>query len=147
MTDELHSMGIKVMVSVWPSVDKKCENFWEMNDLGLLERTERGAAQTYDYQGDCLTIDMFNPEARKYLWEKCKKNYADLGIDYFWLDNAEPDYAVCDYENYRFYSGPALKVGNEFAKNYATAFYDGMTEQGKSGFINLIRSAWAGSQK
>lgn len=147
MTDELHSMGIKVMVSVWPSVDKKCENFWEMNDLGLLERTERGAAQTYDYQGDCLTIDMFNPEARKYLWEKCKKNYADLGIDYFWLDNAEPDYAVCDYENYRFYSGPALKVGNEFAKNYAMAFYDGMTEQGKSGFINLIRSAWAGSQK
>mgnify|MGYP002232377991 FL=1 len=51
MVDELHSMGIKVIVSVWPSVDRKSENFQPMMDRGLLIRTERGAAQTYDYQG------------------------------------------------------------------------------------------------
>lgn len=147
MTDELHSMGIKVMVSVWPSVDKKSANYWILNERGLLERTERGAAQTYDYQGDCGTIDLFNYEAQQFLWETCKKNYADLGIDLFWLDNAEPDYAVYDYENFRFYGGPALKVGNEFPKCYARAFYEGMSEENKTGFVNLIRSAWAGSQK
>ena len=65
MVDELHSMGIKVIVSVWPSVDRKSENFQPMMDRGLLIRTERGAAQTYDYQGDCVEIDVFNPETRK----------------------------------------------------------------------------------
>ena len=39
------------MVSVWPSVDKKSENFNPMMDRGLLIQTERGAVQTYDYQG------------------------------------------------------------------------------------------------
>ena len=91
MVDELHSMGIKVIVSVWPSVDRKSENFQPMMDRGLLIRTERGAAQTYDYQGDCVEIDVFNPETRKYVWEICKKNYYDFGIDAFWLDNSEPD--------------------------------------------------------
>ena len=73
MVDELHSMGIKVIVSVWPSVDRKSENFQPMMDRGLLIRTERGAAQTYDYQGDCVEIDVFNPGTRKYVWEICKK--------------------------------------------------------------------------
>ena len=75
MVDELHSMCIKVIVSVWPSVDRKSENFQPMMDRGLLIRTERGAAQTYDYQCDCVEIDVFNPETRKYVWEICKKNY------------------------------------------------------------------------
>ena len=73
MVDELHSMGIKVIVSVWPSVDRKSENFWPMLDRGLLIKTERGALQTYDFQGDCVEIDVFNPETRKYVWEVCKK--------------------------------------------------------------------------
>ena len=51
MCDELHTMGTKVVVSVWPSVDKKSENFAEMEERGLLIRTERGAIQTYDFQG------------------------------------------------------------------------------------------------
>ena len=59
-------------------------------------RTERGSIQTYDFEGNCLEIDVTNTEAWKFIWEKCKKNYYDYGIDMFWLDNAEPDYAVYD---------------------------------------------------
>ena len=40
MVDELHSLGIKVIVSVWPSVDKKSENFLEMYQKGYLIQTE-----------------------------------------------------------------------------------------------------------
>ena len=36
-------------------------------------RTEHGSNQTYDFNGDCLTIDVTNPEAREYLWEICRK--------------------------------------------------------------------------
>ncbi len=147
MVDELHSMGIKVIVSVWPSVDRKSENFGPMMERGLLIRTERGAQQTYDYQGDCVEIDVFNPETRKYVWEVCKKNYYDYGIDAFWLDNSEPDYGVYDFENYRYYEGPALQVSNIYPQLYSRVFYDEMSKIGDGTVVNLLRCAWAGSQK
>lgn len=148
MCDELHAMGTKVMVSVWPSVDRKSENFEEMLERSYLIRTERGSIQTYDFQGDCLEIDVTNPEAREYIWEKCKKNYYDYGIDMFWLDNAEPDYAVYDYDNYRYSLGCALEVSNIYPQKYAQAFCDGISALGKgSEMVHLVRSAWAGSQK
>lgn len=147
MIDELHSMGIKVMVSVWPSVDKKSENFGPMMDRGLLIQTEHGAVQTYDYQGDCMEIDALNPETRKYVWEVCKKNYYDLGVDGFWLDNSEPDFAVYDHENYRYFAGPALTCSNIYPQMYSRVFFDPMKKMGNDAVVNLLRCAWAGSQK
>ena len=148
MCQELHAMGTKVMVSVWPSVDKKSIHFSELFDRGLLIRTERGSTQTYDFQGDCLEIDVTNPEAREYIWEKCKKNYFDYGIDMFWLDNAEPDYAVYDFDNYRYDLGCALEVSNIYPKMFTQAFYDGIRENGKEEeMLHLVRSGWVGSQK
>ena len=52
MTDELHAMGTKVMVSVWPSVDKRSENYYEMEQKALISTTDVGSVQTYDYEGD-----------------------------------------------------------------------------------------------
>lgn len=147
MVDELHAMGTRVVVSVWPSVDRKSENFYEMYEKGLLMRTERGTIETYDFQGDCVEIDLTNPEARKYIWEKCKKNYYDYGIDIFWLDNAEPDLAVYDYDNYRYYEGPALEVSNLYPMYYAQAFYDGQVAEGNDKVLSLLRCGWEGSQK
>ena len=124
--------------------------------MGLLNRgghiwatsgTERGAQQTYDYQGDCVEIDAFNPETRKYIWEVCKKNYYDLGIDGFWLDNSEPDSTTYDFENYRYYTGRGSKVGCEYPKKYVEAFYNGQEAEGDHEAVNLCRSAWVGSQK
>ncbi|MDK2809233.1 MAG: alpha-D-xyloside xylohydrolase [Clostridiales bacterium] len=146
MVDELHAMGIKVIVSIWPSVDRKSENFGPMMEQGLLIKTERGAAQTYDYQGDCVEIDPFNKKTRQYIWEVCKKNYYDLGIDAFWLDNAEPDYGVYDFENYRYSAGPALSVSNLYPQMYSRAFYEEMKKENRP-VVNLLRCAWAGSQK
>ena len=129
MCDELHTMGTKVVVSVWPSVDKKSENFAEMEERGLLIRTERGAIQTYDFQGDCLEIDATNPEARAFVWEKCKKNYYD-------------------YDNYRYQLGCALEVSNLYPQMYTRAFYDGIKgEAPDKAQLHLVRSGWAGSQK
>jgi len=147
MVDELHSMGIKVIVSVWPSVDRRSENFYPMLEKGLLMRTERGALQTYDYQGDCVEIDPFNPETRKYVWEVCKRNYYDLGIDAFWLDNSEPDLGVYDFEHYRYCEGPALAIGNMYPQMYSRTFYDEMSKTKEAPVVNLLRCCWAGSQK
>ncbi len=147
MCDELHRMGIKVIVSVWPSVDRKSENFYPMTEAGLLMKTERGAEQTYDYQGDCVEIDPFNPETRDYVWNVCKKNYYDLGIDGFWLDNSEPDLGVYDFENFRYQDMPALSCSNMYPQMYSRTFYDPMSKLGNGPVMNLLRSCWAGSQK
>ncbi len=147
MVDELHAMGIKVIVSVWPSVDRRSENFESMLERGLLMRTERGALQTYDYEGDCVEVDMFNPEARAYIWEVCKRNYYDLGVDGFWLDNSEPDLGVYDFEHYRYCDGPALSVGSLYPQMFSRAFYDGMGGGRERPVVNLLRCGWAGSQK
>ena len=147
MIDELHSLGIKVIVSVWPSVDKKSENFLEMYQKGYLIQTERGSNQTYEYQGDCLEIDATNPKCREYVWNICKKNYYDLGIDGFWLDNSEPDYGVYDFDHYRYYLGPALSCSNIYPQYYSRIYYENEKKEGQKEIVSLLRSCWAGSQK
>ncbi len=147
MVDEIHAEGTKIMVSVWPSVDKKSSNYYEMDQKGLISTTDTGSVQTYDYQGDCGTVDYFNPEAREFVWNKCKQNYKDLGIDLFWLDNAEPDSTTYDFDNYRYFTGRGSKVGCEYPKNYARAFAEGQNSIGDTEAVNLLRSAWVGSQK
>ena len=143
MIDELHRMGIRVMVSVWPTVDRRSENFAPMWERGLLMRTERGAAQTYDYQGDCVNADFFRPETRDYVWDVCKRNYRDLGVDSFWLDNAEPDLGVYDFDHYRYSKGSALSCTAFYPQLFSRTFYEKMGP----GTVNLIRCCWAGSQK
>lgn len=147
MASELRSMGIRCMVSVWPTVDKKSINFNEMLENGLLVRTERGSMQCFDFQGDTVIYDATCPEARTFIWDKIKENYYDNGIDMFWLDACEPEYGEYDFDNYRFYAGPALKVNNRFPKDHAMAFYNGQRALGKTDIVSLCRSAWVGSQK
>jgi len=147
MIAELKEMGIELMVSVWPTVDYRSENFSEMRELGLLIRTERGVRVSMDFQGNSIHFDATRSEAREYVWGKVKKNYYDKGIRVFWLDEAEPEYTVYDFDNYRYHLGSDLAVGNIYPFMYARAFYEGMAAAGQDRILNLIRCAWAGSQR
>ena len=146
MVRELKSYGTRCMISIWPTVDKKSANFAEMRDRGLLIRPERGS-QCFDFLGDSYIYDATNPEARSYLWEKCRANYAAYGIDMFWLDEAEPEYSAYEFDNYRYFLGTDLQVGNVYPVMHARTFYEGQRAQGQKDICNLIRCAWAGSQK
>lgn len=147
MIRELKDMGIELMVSVWPMVDYRSENFEEMMARGLLTRVEKGFRIDNNFQGNTIHYDATNPEAREYVWEKCKKNYYDKGVHIFWLDEAEPEYTVYDFENYRYHLGPNCQIGNVYPVLYAKGFYDGMRKAGQDKVLNLLRCAWAGSQK
>ncbi len=147
MIEELKSMGIELMVSIWPTVDKTCENYEEMLEKGYLIRTERGFRVGLDFQGATIHFDATNPKARDYVWEKVKKNYYDLGIKVFWLDEAEPEFTVYDFDNYRYFAGSNLQIGNLYPKMYAQTFYEGMQREGQENIVNLLRCAWAGSQR
>lgn len=147
MVEELHEMGIETMVSVWPQVDWRSENYEEMKQQGLLVKSNGGVDVQMTYLGNNVFMDATNPRTRRYVWEKCKKNYGDLGIKTFWLDEAEPEFTTYDYECYRYYAGPVTEVGNIYPREYARLFYEGQREQGQVDIVNLIRCAWVGSQR
>lgn len=148
MVDELKSMNVELMVSIWPTVENKSKYYDEMIERGLLVRSDRGVRVAMQVMGDTTHLDATNPEARKFIWEKAKKSYHDLGIKIFWLDEAEPEYSYYDFDLYRYHAGPVNQIGNVYPKEYARAFYEGMLEAGQSSdLVNLLRCAWVGSQK
>lgn len=147
MTKILSDLGIKTMVSVWPQVDNQSKNFIEMRKRGLLVKNNQGIPIQMDFEGNVRFLDFTNPKAQKFLWQMLKKNYQDKGISMFWLDEAEPEYTVYDYRNYRYYKGNVMKVGNIYPMYYTKAVYDGYKSEGKDKIINLVRCAWAGSQR
>ena len=140
-------MGIETMVSIWPQVDWRSENYEEMKQQGLLVKINSGIDVQMIFHGNNVFMDATNPRTRKYVWEKCKKNYAYLGIRTFWLDEAEPEFTTYEYENYRYHAGPVIETGNIYPREYARLFYEGQKQNGQDDIVNLIRCAWAGSQR
>ncbi|MDW8021393.1 MAG: glycoside hydrolase family 31 protein [Nitrososphaerota archaeon] len=157
MVKELDSMDIKVVVSIWPTVDINSSNYHEMARRGLLVRTEKGIPVLMTFRGITTYCDFTNPESRKFVWEKIRENYYKYGIKAFWLDEAEPEIGMpgfgytnvlpYDYENIRYSLGNALEVANLYPFYYAKSFYDGMKSIGEEDFVFLIRAAWHGSQR
>ncbi len=148
MVEELKSMGVKLMCSIWPQVDRRSENYQELLHSGLLIRTSRGT-NIASLGGDATFqfIDATNPDTREYVWNKIRKNYYDFGVEMFWLDEAEPELDPYDFDNFRLYIGSVLETGNIYPQYYSSMFYEKQKEAGQDGIVNLVRCAWAGSQR
>jgi alpha-D-xyloside xylohydrolase len=154
LTRELKEMGVELMVSIWPTVNRNSEAFHEMAERGLLAQTEHGVqahmgiADTTPEGVSLVTFyDATNPEARVYLWEKIKKNYLDNGVRVFWLDADEPELVPIHADNIRYALGSGLEVGCIYPLLHQKGFYLGMRAAGQEEIINLSRSAWAGTQR
>ncbi|WP_317695800.1 glycoside hydrolase family 31 protein [Xylocopilactobacillus apis] len=147
MVGELKSMGIELMVSVWPNIDERSENYDEMLEKGYLIRSDKGSRVSMKFQGNSIFFDATNFEARNYVWSKVKNHYYKYGIKIFWLDEAEPEYSPYDFDLYRLKIGRNTSVGNIYPKMLAKGFFENMKNEGQDKVVNLIRSAWAGSQK
>ncbi|MBR5935392.1 MAG: glycosyl hydrolase family 31 [Bacteroidaceae bacterium] len=78
MTDELHSMDMKLMLSVWSKIDKNSEVGREMNASGY-------------YIDGTDWIDFFNPDASKAYWKNFSSKLLPTGIDAWWQDATEPE--------------------------------------------------------
>jgi len=95
---DLDKMGIKTIVSIWPTVAANAETYAEMRERGYLLRTERGVPVVIQFPDKdpygihFLTYyDPFNPEARDYHWNRVQKGYVDKGFTSLWLDACEPE--------------------------------------------------------
>lgn len=69
MIKELKEMGMRPIVSYWPTINPNSRNWQEMNERNMLVRTENGQYGTFDFFGQQTYVDMTNPEARDYVWE------------------------------------------------------------------------------
>ncbi|MCX8167836.1 MAG: hypothetical protein N3D82_02235 [Ignisphaera sp.] len=156
MVKELEELGVKVMVSIWPTVDISSENYSEMVGRGLLVKTEKGIPLLHTFRGFTTYADFTNPETRAYVWNKVRGNYYRYGIKLFWLDEAEPEFGwgfgyfnilPYHYENVRYFLGNGLEVSNLYPFYYAKAFHDGLVSEGEKEFVLLIRAAWLGSHR
>ncbi|GAC1468409.1 MAG: glycoside hydrolase family 31 protein [Ktedonobacteraceae bacterium] len=154
MVRELEELGVKVMVSVWPTVNPVSEHAPEMLKRGLLVRAERGLPALVTFldnrpQGpvSCYEYDATNPEARQFIWGQVREHYFQIGIKTYWLDACEPELFPMDPDNLRFHLGNGLAVGNVYPQLHERGFYEQMRAAGEDAPLNLCRSAWAGSQR
>ena len=78
LTDSLHRMGKRLMLSVWSKIDKNSEVGRQMG------------ADNYYIPGTDW-IDFFNPEAAASYWQNFSQRLVPLGIDAWWQDATEPE--------------------------------------------------------
>jgi alpha-D-xyloside xylohydrolase len=156
MTTELEKMGIRLMISIWPTINRVSPVYQEMQERGFLVRSERGnplhIAHLLDWRPKdgppILTLyDPTDPEARKYFWKKIKKGLFDQGVKLYWLDACEPELVPVDHDSIRYHLGSGHEVGMLYPLMHQRAFYEGLQEAGETEILTLSRSAWAGSQR
>lgn len=147
MADKLHEMGIKLMVSMWPTINEKSENYREMLENNMLIRTKSGSNRVFDFYGPQAEIDPTNPATREFVWNRLKENYIDNGVDLLWFDEAEPEIHPEQFDNLILHAGNGDEVALLYPYYYAKLVYDGMKKIGRDDIITLSRCAYTGAQK
>lgn len=147
MVKELDDMGIKLMVSIWPTSNPNSENYRYMDDRNMILRTENGVYGMQDFYGQQDYIDTLNPKTREYVWKLVKKNYYDNNVKYFWLDEAEPGMVPNHYDNIRCIRGNFEEYALLYPYHYAQMFYEGLKAQGEKEIISLARAGYTGCQR
>ena len=146
MTDELHEMGTKLVVSMWPTINEKSENYRYMRDKNMLIRTTTASDRVFNFYGPQAEIDVTNPETRKFVFSKLRENYLDNGVDSLWFDEAEPEIHPELFGNLLMYIGRGDEYGLIYPYYYSKMAYDGLSEMGETPVV-LTRAAYLGSQK
>jgi alpha-D-xyloside xylohydrolase len=157
MIDELHNnLNAHIMISVWPKFYEGTENYNYMKEKGwLYMRNIENRTKDWVGPGYVSTFyDVYNPDARKYYWEKINEKLYSKGIDAWWLDATEPD--ICSNESIEerkkltgpTYLGPSSRYFNSYSLVQCEGIYNGQrsVEPNKRVFI-LTRSAYAGQQR
>ena len=147
MADELHRMGIKLMVSMWPTINEHSENYRYMLEHNMLTQTASGSNRVFDFYGPQAEIDPTNPETRRYVWQKLRENYIDNGVDLLWFDEAEPEIHPEQFDNLILYAGRGDEAALIYPFCYAQLMYEGMKEMGREDIITLSRAAYTGAQR
>ena len=133
LTDSLHKMDIRLMVSVWSKIDK--------NSI-----VGRQMLQDNYYIPETDWIDFFNPEAAAAYWKNFNERLVPLGIDAWWQDATEPenDDLVGRRVNNGRWAGELVR--NVYPLLVNKTVYEGLMKAGKEPMI-LTRCGFPGIQR
>ena len=134
LTDSLHRMNIRLMLSVWSKIDRNSE-------LG-----KQMAHDNY-YIPETDWIDFFNPEAAEAYWRNFNERLVPLGIDAWWQDATEPenDDLTGRRVNNGKWSGDAVR--NIYPLLVNKTVFEGLSSNGSKRPMILTRSGFAGIQR
>ena len=133
LTDSLHKMDIRLMLSVWSKIDKTSELGKQMERDGY-------------YIPETDWIDFFNPDAAAAYWKAFNERLVPTGIDAWWQDATEPendDLAGRRVNNGRW---TGEQVRNVYPLLVNKTVYEGLVEAGKEPMI-LTRCGFPGIQR
>ncbi|MDE6582009.1 MAG: DUF5110 domain-containing protein [Duncaniella sp.] len=156
MVDSIHSLGARVMVSVWPKFYTTTDHYKEFDSSGWMYRNAvRDSIRDWVGPGYLGSFyDAYHPEARKLFWSQINDHYVPLGVDAWWMDASEPNIRDCVDIEYRkelmtpTALGPAAKYFNAYALMNAEAIYDGQRGDVPSKRVFLLtRSGFPGQQR
>lgn len=147
MTNELHEMNTRLMVSIWPIMNPASDNHKEMAEHGGL-------------LGNQATYDAFKEEARRLYWRQANEGLFSKGIDAWWCDCTEPFEAdwkgavkpgpeermLINTEEAKLYLDPELI--NAYSLLHSQGIYEGQRAvTTRKRVVNLTRSAFTGQHR
>jgi alpha-D-xyloside xylohydrolase len=148
MNDELHAMGIKTMLSVWPHYAKGTQFYDMLKEKGWLIHDAAGVPDPGGFK-DVIgpNIDTTNPAAAKWFWEQIRDRYLKPDhFDYLWLDETEPD---IDPAKDFYDAGSGARYYNVYPLFHTASVYEGFRRDfGDSRRVMILaRAAYLGAQR
>lgn len=151
MTDRIHDLHMKLMISIWPSVG---------NDTALareLDRQKLRFEPLHWISKKARIYDAYSPAGRKIYFKHVKSGLLDKGVDALWMDGTEVEVGSASWdmtENERDIKSLGRNALGDFAR-YLNPYslmttqgtYDGQRATGNKRVLTLTRSAWAGAQR
>ena len=148
LTDTLHEMGAKMMISVWPSMQgDKNENQKEMQKNGCM-------------LGNRVIYNAFDEKAREIYWRQARDGLFRYGVDAWWCDCSEPfegdwhgKIKPEPFERVEQNTREAKKYMDPgkislYSLYHSMGIYQGQRkETEKKRVLNLTRSSWAGQHR
>ena len=134
LTDSLHAMNMRLMVSVWSKIDKNSEVGKQMlSDNYYIPGTD--------------WIDFFNPNAAAAYWKNFSSRLVPLGIDAWWQDATEPEND--DLKGRRVNNGKwaGEDVRNIYPLLVNKTVYEGLYNETNQRPMILTRCAFPGIQR
>ena len=142
MVRELHRIGFKLMISIWPRFGVDTEVYRVFKERGLI-------------LPGTTCYDPFSEEGRELYWSYIKRAFLDIGVDAWWLDATEPETADPEgrwgfyyaFHDTRTAMGPGARYLNAYSLMTCRAVYEGQRSTTDRRVLILTRSAFAGQQR
>ncbi len=148
MNQQLHTMGITTLLSVWPHFSAGTQFYDMLLKKGwLIHRADGTPDVGWASKEIGPNLDTTNPEAAKWWWESIRDRYVKpYGFDYIWLDETEPD---VDPAKDFFFVGSGSRYYNVYPLFHTASVYEGFRRDfGDSRRVMILaRAAYLGAQR